>query len=252
MRRCKKNQESKMNKKRKENLEKPLIMAHAGGMDHGKENSPEAVKKSLEYHPDIIELDIRKSADNILFCYHGFGIFVYFLAYFLRYFKHSNIKKIFGIKSELKEILDLIKEPLIVYLNLKDGRITPQEIDALHDKYPHIEFWIGMSNGKKIAELKQKLKYKYEFHSTWPNIFSFENALANSLKNDLHSVKLLPWQCNKQNLELIKKHGLTHILEPIFVTNKGFAKLSKKWGTLYICLNDLSKPHDVTSIYKDL
>ena len=47
---------------------RPLVMAHAGGLSHGRENSKEAVKSSLKFNPDIIEIDARKSKDNVLFC----------------------------------------------------------------------------------------------------------------------------------------------------------------------------------------
>lgn len=226
-------------------------MAHAGGMEHGPENSLQAVKACLKFKPDIIELDVRRSRDNILFCYHGFGIFVYFLAYFLRYLQFTTIKKLFKIDS-LEEILEIVKQPAIIYLNLKDYNIRADQIDILHQQYRHLEFWLGMSDNKKVAELKKTLKNEYQFHCTWPNIISFKQALKNSLKNDLHSIKLLPWQCTKKNLNLVKAHKLDHIIEPIFITNKKFAELSKKHGSLYKCLNDLSKPHDVTSIYKYL
>lgn len=232
-------------------MKKMLIMAHAGGMEHGPENSLAAVKECLKFKPDIIELDIRRSSDNILFCYHGFGIFIYFLAYFLRYLKFATIKKLFKIDS-LEEILNVVDEPTIIYLNLKDYVITAAQIDDLHRQYPHLEFWLGMSDNKKVAELKKDLKHQYQFHCTWPNILSFKMALKNSLKNHLHSIKLLPWQCTPANLNLVKKHQLAHIVEPIFITNKGFAKLTEKYGSLYKCLNDLNKPEDVTSIYKYL
>lgn len=226
-------------------------MAHAGGMEHGPENSLAAVQACLKYKPDIIELDVRRSSDNILFCYHGFGIFVYFLAYFLRYFKFRNLKKFFKIDS-LEEILDIIEQPTIIYLNLKDYQISAAQIDALTEQYPHLKFWLGMSDNKKVVELKKELRYQYQFHCTWPNIVSFHKALENALKNDLHSIKLLPWQCTAENLALVRKHKLVHIIEPIFITNKKFATLTEKHGGLYKCLNDLSKPHDVTSIYKYL
>ncbi len=239
-------------KKHKRNLQKPLIMAHAGGMEHHKENTLQSVQESLKYNVDIIELDIRKSKDGVLFCYHGFGIFVYYIAYFLRFFEYKTISKKFHIDNPLIKILDAIKTPKIVYLNLKDFRVSAQEIDDLHSKYPHLELWIGMSSSKKIKEIRQKLKHNYEFHSTWPNIMSFNSALKNAIKNDLHSIKLLPWQCTPQNLKIVEEHNLYHVLEPILISNKKFAILNKKIGGLYICLNDLRKPHDVTSIYKYL
>lgn len=48
-----------------------LVMAHGHSSAQGRENSLDFVKNSLIYKPDIIELDLRKSADGVLFCFHG-------------------------------------------------------------------------------------------------------------------------------------------------------------------------------------
>jgi len=50
---------------------KPLILTHRGGDCFATENSVEAVQQSLRYKPGIIELDVRKNSDGILYCFQG-------------------------------------------------------------------------------------------------------------------------------------------------------------------------------------
>ena len=65
-------------------MRKPLIMAH-------RINTREAYKKSAS--ADIIEIDVRKSRDSVLFCFHGGIPFGLISAYFLRFLPWSTIKK---------------------------------------------------------------------------------------------------------------------------------------------------------------
>ena len=50
------------------NYTKPLVLFHARNK-YTKPNSKEAVLRALKFNPDIIELDIRKSRDDVLYCY---------------------------------------------------------------------------------------------------------------------------------------------------------------------------------------
>ncbi|KAA3637203.1 MAG: glycerophosphodiester phosphodiesterase [Calditrichaeota bacterium] len=56
--------------KNKSNLNHPLIFAHRGASSHAFENTIEAFDKAIEMRCDGIELDIRKTKDNVLIVYH--------------------------------------------------------------------------------------------------------------------------------------------------------------------------------------
>jgi glycerophosphoryl diester phosphodiesterase len=49
---------------------RPLIIAHRGDSSNALENSLEAIHRALAYPADMIELDIRKSRDNVLYVMH--------------------------------------------------------------------------------------------------------------------------------------------------------------------------------------
>ena len=48
----------------------PLVIAHRGDSSNALENSLEAIHGALAYPVDMIELDIRKSRDNVLYVMH--------------------------------------------------------------------------------------------------------------------------------------------------------------------------------------
>jgi glycerophosphoryl diester phosphodiesterase len=48
----------------------PLVIAHRGDSSIALENSLEAIHRALSYPADMIELDIRKSRDNVLYVMH--------------------------------------------------------------------------------------------------------------------------------------------------------------------------------------
>jgi len=48
----------------------PLVIAHRGDSFHSLENSLDAVHKALSFPVDMIEIDVRRSRDNVLFVMH--------------------------------------------------------------------------------------------------------------------------------------------------------------------------------------
>lgn len=48
----------------------PLVIAHRGDSSNALENSLDAIHRALSYPVDMIELDIRRSRDNVLFVMH--------------------------------------------------------------------------------------------------------------------------------------------------------------------------------------
>jgi glycerophosphoryl diester phosphodiesterase len=48
----------------------PLVIAHRGDSFHALENSLDAIHKALSFPVDMIEIDVRRSRDNVLFVMH--------------------------------------------------------------------------------------------------------------------------------------------------------------------------------------
>jgi glycerophosphoryl diester phosphodiesterase len=51
-------------------MKKPLVIAHRGDSSEALENSLGAIRRALSYSVDMIELDVRKSTDNVLYVMH--------------------------------------------------------------------------------------------------------------------------------------------------------------------------------------
>jgi glycerophosphoryl diester phosphodiesterase len=85
----------------------PLIMAHKGGTAYGRENSLQAIRRSIEIMPDIIvEVDVRKSRDGVLYCHHGSEPFGIIAASFFSLLSFAQIQKLVGQRDTLQCIID--------------------------------------------------------------------------------------------------------------------------------------------------
>src|SRR3989344_5455848 len=109
----------------------PLIMAHAGGLSHGRENSVDAVLNSSKYVPDIVEIDVRKTKDNALLCYHGSIPFGLALAQFFCFLTESTIRRLIGQVNTLSDIIESVSVNSILYLDIKDSKINSEDISSV-------------------------------------------------------------------------------------------------------------------------
>lgn len=217
-----------------------LVMAHAGGKGHGRENSIEALKACLSYKPDLIELDVRRSGDDILFCYHGFPVVpFYFLAYFLRFLRFSFIRKFLRVNT-LREIFSSLKKPTGFYLDFKDTSISAKEIDSVCRDFSH-KVWIASFSIKALKKWRTELggKYIYIFNFSF---FNFKKGLRRAADAGIQGFKLLPWQLCEKNVGAMKKYGMRHIIHAMYMRRATFKKLVERFGTLWICFDDFRKP----------
>src|SRR4051812_19404721 len=113
------------------NLKDKIVLAHSGFFDKDsrhdyKENSKEICMISTQKdYVGIIELDIRKSKDGVLYCYHGTPLQYHISLKAQRLLK--ELKENYKINT-LKEILDVIPKEKIVFLDLKDKNINRKDI----------------------------------------------------------------------------------------------------------------------------
>lgn len=213
-------------------------MAHAGGMAHGRENSIEAVRKSLEYGADIIELDVRKSRDGIIFCYHGFGMFVFYLAFLLRFVRFSTVKRFIEV-STLEEILSAIDRDCVVYLDVKDSNTDPRALFDLCSRFD-FSFWVG---GLRLKFLERASKVfvgsKYKLCFSWGFFLRFWGPFKAARRLNLVPYKLFPWQCTAKKIAALRRANMDFFIEPMLISNARYVELLAKYGTPWIALNDV-------------
>lgn len=112
-------------------LKDKIVLAHKGFYDKEsthlyRENSKEvcAISDTKDYIK-IIELDVRKSKDGILYCYHG-NFFQY--CFSLKVSRNfSDLQRKYHVDS-LGEILKVISEGKSILLDIKDKSITKEDI----------------------------------------------------------------------------------------------------------------------------
>jgi len=188
-------------------LENKIVLAHKGfasskSKDTYKENSIGACKESSDTdYISIIELDVRKSKDNILYCYHGT-----LLQYCTTLKLSKNLAAIQNqyAVSTLSDILEIISSNKILLLDIKDTSITKEDIAKVFKDKTFKEVILG----------NKSVRYLNRF-TDMPD--SFVKILNGNLFSNFY------------NLDELKKKGFKYFA-PIFsfqLTTGAFSKVEK-------------------------
>ncbi len=206
------------------NLENKIVLAHMGYFNKEsrktyRENSKDICKISTtKDYIGIIELDVRKSKDGVLYCYHG-TLLQYWFG--LRdSAKFSDIKKKYGVDS-LEEILQVITENKTVFLDLKSKSITREDIlNALKGKN-FKEIILGNTGQSSVSFLQRFSDMPAQFVKAMNgNIFcNFYNLKKLKEKNYKYFEVVFPFQINKKLIENVKKNGLEFRCAGLFFPN---------------------------------
>lgn len=204
-----------------------IISAHRGYFDKEcrktyKENSRELCRVSSQKdYIDLIELDVRKSKDGILYCYHGTFVQFFFLLKFQQSF--SVLKKKYNVDS-LSEVLEVIPQDKLVVLDLQDKSITKADI-------------LNAMGGRKFKEVilgSPSISYLERFNNM-PEMFSKfmnRNLFANfydlrklRAKNYKYFEVLFPFQVSSKLGKQVSSAGLVFSCAPIlFLSHKSYWK----------------------------
>lgn len=103
-----------------------FVMAHRGANGFGRENSVRAIRTAVATGATLIEFDIRKSADGVLYCYHG-SLIEYLCPWFLRG-PFLRISKKRDAAACLTDMAEAAAEDAALFLDIKDHGITAREL----------------------------------------------------------------------------------------------------------------------------
>lgn len=227
---------------------KPLIMAHKGGDFFGKENSLQSVRKSLEYGAEIIELDVRKSSDDILFCYHGnFLEFLFPKLFFKKNFKDLEMN--YSFISSLKDIANEIRDKGNLFLDIKDESILLDEIKNALKGIPLKEIYIAHRNENYLKKLGK-------FPENWKKVINmgylFSTSRIKKLKEiGICAVELFPWNFSKKNISELKNNNIDVAIPRIFRTKANYSKNCILNQTLWITGFNLPKIIDYVKKHRN-
>lgn len=201
-------------------LPRKIILAHrwlrsanAGFREH----SIEACRDSGNAKEiSIIELDLRKSNDGVLYCYHG-NFFEYFIS--LRFEKtFESTRKRYGV-FKLSELLDVISEWKTVFLDIKDKNITKEDILTAfggrnfervmlgNKSVSFLDRFDDMSSGFVKILNGNLLCYFYDFKKLHERGFRYVEAV-------------FPFQVSKNLIERAEKAGLEFRVAGLFFRSK--------------------------------
>lgn len=218
-------------------ISKKIVLAHKGFYDfYSKkkyiENSKEvcAISTKKDYIK-IIELDLRKSKDGILYCYHG-NLFEYYIH--LKIPKtFSEIKKKINVDS-LSEILDVITEDKSIFLDIKDNSITKEDIiKVFNNKY----FKEVIMGNKYVSYLNRFSNMPNNFTKILNgNIFcNFYNLQKLKTNNFSYFEVVFPFQISKKVISNVEKAGLNFRCAGLFfLTKKSYINKIEKFGIKHI------------------
>jgi len=206
---------------------KPLTLAHKGGDCFGVENSLTAIKKALKFKPDIIEVDVRKSKDNILFCYHG-NILEFLLPKLFFKKKLKTLKHRYPTIATLKQVASLIGNKSILFLDIQDKDINVEDV-------------IKELKGVKIKEV-YLAKNDLEFHKNikklplkWKKVYNvgipvLKPKIKEIINAKIDVIELFFWDFKEENIKLLRKQGIEVALSHRFIPPQIYFKkcFSKK------------------------
>lgn len=206
------------------NLKDKIVLAHKGYFNaeskkHYRENSKQVCQiSSLKDYITIIELDLRKSKDGTLYCYHGNFIEYNVIFKFPRNF--NIIKGKYNVNT-LAEILEVITRDKILLLDLKDKSITKADIlNALQGK-KFKEVILG-NTSISISFLNRFSNMPEGFVKIMNgNIFSnFYNLQKLKRRGYKYVEVVFPFQVRKRIIDKVLNNGLEFSFPGLFFFSK--------------------------------
>jgi len=211
---------------------KPLIMFHGNSSVYGRPNSVESITEALKHNVDIIELDVRKSSDGVLFCHH-WSKFVWTL----KYLSFKFIKEKFEVNT-LEEILSVIPTKKIIFLDIKDKRITAEDLKKVCERFDQ-EYWIANCNLQYLGQLKSVLN-NYKFVYNFGFLF-FKKGIQKAKVQGINIIKVFHWQLTPNLKSHLLQSGLQFNIHPWFMNIKEYTEAVDKFGSVWVAYDDLEK-----------
>ena len=214
-------------------LKDKIVLAHKGYFNAEckklyRENSKEVCQiSSTKDYISIIELDVRKSKDGVLYCYHG-GFFQYYFSLKIRR-NFMDMKKKYGVDS-LEEILQVIAEDKIILLDIKDDSITKADILNALARKKFKEIILGNTSFStsfldRFTNMPTGI-VKIMNGNIFCNFYNLQKLKEKGYK---HFEVVFPFQVRKKIIDRVINHGMEFSFPSLFFfTKQGYwAKINK-------------------------
>ncbi len=218
----------------------PLVSAHGGGGGLARENSIDAIRAALPYKPDLIEVDVRKSADGVLYCHHGSVPFGVSAAKLHRFLPFRHIQLFTGKRSTLRDVLAVIPDDIGVFLDIKDKRITAEDLRPLISGRDHV--WVCAYTLRHLRSLRKGLGDEFCYSLNRP-LLRVRHGIGH-VEGVADAVNAFVWQWNAKTRQQLEAAGIMCAYVQVFtpITHRRFSgKLAP--GLLMHVYDDPSKTH---------
>ena len=175
-----------------------MIIAHRGFADNCRENTLESYRRAIEVGADAIELDVRKTKDNLFVLFHDESI----SGKQINQLTYEEISYLAGNSSfqvpTLVEVLKLVKGKIILDVELKE---KDYEIDviALILEYLTIEQFIVTS-----FQFESLLTIKFNY----PQVKTGILLNSKTASNFNYNANLTAWDFLVLHFELLNNHWM--------------------------------------------
>lgn len=138
-------------------MKKVLLIAHRGGRSGVYENKIETIKRALKNDSvDIVEVDVRKTKDNVLVLNHNRGVDINGKRFWIDKTLYDEIKHL-GIPT-LEEILVLFKNSQkILNLDIKEKNITEDIVSLLKKNNYFKKIYFDSPHLETLFELQEEV-----------------------------------------------------------------------------------------------
>ena len=148
---------------------------------------------SLKFNPDIIEVDVRKSRDGVLYCHHGSVPLGVCAATFFGFLTFKQIQSLIGQRDPLAAVLSIIPSDTLVYLDIKDGWVHCDDLRPFIVGRRNI--WIApFGTIKQLRHLRRGLGEDFAYAFNRPALFP--KRVANHLTGLADMMQFFYWSWN--------------------------------------------------------
>lgn len=208
-----------------------LLMAHRCGEELGfGDNSSQSIVASLEKGFDIIELDVRKSKDWSLYCFHWTAREVMFYKFVFKSKTIASLKKERNVMT-VREAFELIWDKAAIFLDIKEYDISAQEIAQALTwfKLGKVYIWWLFSLNKLLSY--QNLKDRFSnIILVYVNMNPFGINFNKIFQYGIDIIQVFHWHIDHQIQDIISKVSIT----PMFVSRETYADKAKEYKLHYV------------------
>jgi glycerophosphoryl diester phosphodiesterase len=216
-------------------------MAHGGGLGHGRENSLEAIREALKYNPDIIEVDVRRSRDGILYCHHGSIPFGVFAAQFFGFLSFRRIQQLIGKIDLLQPVIEAVPPSVDIYLDLKSTDITSADLRPLVSG--KLNIWVTTYSVSQLRELRSGLGENFVYVLNRPLVWVRIREIF-KLVGLVDMIQIGRWQWSTVVISDIEANGIAcHLAHWFLTTDEQRDKMAaaSPFKGVFLHYDDLSK-----------